>query len=191
MGNFQTQKLPRPDDNAVENELLSFAEFLAAYKVNRDKANTPLHTEERQNIQNISLTSAEETAKTIINGDLGSLWLARTDERLLRESGVVNAVTQNAQAYNVLIDRLIQEALVDTNGVITRDELLVLFQYNVGGVPTSPNKFTSFLRHKSITTKRLRKNGELVYGMEVKWKLEDWFMEELRGQKQTKMRRVK
>lgn len=100
--------------------------------------------------------------------------------------GVVNAVTQNAQAYNVLIDRLIQEALVDTNGVITRDELLVLFQYNVGGVPTSPNKFTSFLRHKSITTQRLRKNGELVYGMEVKWKLEDWFMEELRGQKQTK-----
>lgn len=191
VGNFQAHKLPRPDDNAVENELLSFAEFLAAYKVNRDKANTPLHTEERQNIQNISLTSAEETARTIINGDLGSLWLARTDERLLRESGVVNAVTQNAQAYNVLIDRLIQEALVDTNGVITRDELLVLFQYNVGGVPTSPNKFTSFLRHKSITTKRLRKNGELVYGMEVKWKLEDWFMEELRGQKQTKMRRVK
>ena len=191
VGNFQAQKLPRPDDNAVENELMSFAEFLAAYKVNRDKANTPLHTEERQNIQNISLTSAEETARTIINGDLGSLWLARTDERLLRESGVVNAVTQNAQAYNVLIDRLIQEALVDTNGVITRDELLVLFQYNVGGVPTSPNKFTSFLRHKSITTKRLRKNGELVYGMEVKWKLEDWFMEELRGQKQTKMRRVK
>ena len=191
VGNFQAQKLPRPDDNAVKNELMSFAEFLAAYKVNRDKANTPLHTEERQNIQNISLTSAEETARTIINGDLGSLWLARTDERLLRESGVVNAVTQNAQAYNVLIDRLIQEALVDTNGVITRDELLVLFQYNVGGVPTSPNKFTSFLRHKSITTKRLRKNGELVYGMEVKWKLEDWFMEELRGQKQTKMRRVK
>ncbi len=191
VGNFQAHKLPRPDDNAVENELMSFAEFLAAYKVNRDKANTPLHTEERQNIQNISLTSAEETAKTIISGDLGSLWLARTDERLLRESGVVNAVTQNAQAYNVLIDRLIQEALVDTNGVITRDELLVLFQYNVGGVPTSPNKFTSFLRHKSITTKRLRKNGELVYGMEVKWKLEDWFMEELRGQKQTKMRRVK
>lgn len=191
VGNFQAHKLPRPDDNAVENELLSFAEFLAAYKVNRDKANTPLHTEERQNIQNISLTSAEETARTIISGDLGSLWLARTDERLLRESGVVNAVTQNAQAYNVLIDRLIQEALVDTNGVITRDELLVLFQYNVGGVPTSPNKFTSFLRHKSITTKRLRKNGELVYGMEVKWKLEDWFMEELRGQKQTKMRRVK
>lgn len=191
VGNFQAQKLPRPDDNAVENELMSFAEFLAAYKVNRDKANTPLHTEERQNIQNISLTSAEETARTIINGDLGSLWLARTDERLLRESGVVNAVTQNAQAYNVLIDRLIQEALVNTNGVITRDELLVLFQYNVGGVPTSPNKFTSFLRHKSITTKRLRKNGELVYGMEVKWKLEDWFMEELRGQKQTKMRRVK
>lgn len=191
VGNFQAQKLPRPDDNAVENELMLFAEFLAAYKVNRDKANTPLHTEERQNIQNISLTSAEETARTIINGDLGSLWLARTDERLLRESGVVNAVTQNAQAYNVLIDRLIQEALVDTNGVITRDELLVLFQYNVGGVPTSPNKFTSFLRHKSITTKRLRKNGELVYGMEVKWKLEDWFMEELRGQKQTKMRRVK
>ena len=191
VGNFQAHKLPRPDDNAVENELMSFAEFLAAYKVNRDKANTPLHTEERQNIQNISLTSAEETARTIINGDLGSLWLARTDERLLRESGVVNAVTQNAQAYNVLIDRLIQEALVDTNGVITRDELLVLFQYNVGGVPTSPNKFTSFLRHKSITTKRLRKNGELVYGMEVKWKLEDWFMEELRGQKQTKMRRVK
>ena len=191
VGNFQAHKLPRPDDDAVKNELMSFAEFLAAYKVDRDKANTPLDTSERQNIQNISLTSAEETAKTIVSGDLGSLWLARTDERLLRESGVVNAVTQNAQAYNVLIDRLIQEALVDSNGIITRDELLVLFQYNVGGVPASPNKFTSFLRHKNIHTKRLRKNGELVYGMEVKWKLEDWFMEELRGQKQTKMRRVK
>lgn len=191
VGNYQAQKLPRPDDDVVAGELMAFAEFLSAYKVNRDRANTPMQTEQRSAIQNIGLTSAEETAQSVMSGDLGALWLARTDERLLRESGVVNPVTQNAQAYNLLVERLIQEAFADKHGVLTRDELLVIFQYNVGSVPTSPNKFTSFLRHKGIATRRLRKNGELVYGMDVEWKLEDWFLEELRGKKDTRVRRVK
>lgn len=191
VGNYQAQKLPRPDDDVVAGELMAFAEFLSAYKVNRDRANTPMQTEQRSAIQNIGLTSAEETAQSVMSGDLGALWLARTDERLLRESGVVNPVTQNAQAYNLLVERLIQEAFSDKHGVLTRDELLVIFQYNVGSVPTSPNKFTSFLRHKGIATRRLRKNGELVYGMDVEWKLEDWFLEELRGKKDTRVRRVK
>lgn len=192
VGNFQGEQLPRPNEQAVEAELLKFAEFLAAHKADARLADSIIDTAERQRIKGLALSSAEDTLDQIKKGDIGTLWLARTDENLLRESGVVNAVTSAAQAYNTLINRLASEALVDPEAVLTRDELLVIMQYNVGpGVPSSPNKFTMFLKHKGIETKRLRKNGQLCYGLAVTWVVEDWLRAELTQQTREKVRRVK
>lgn len=195
VGNFQSQKMPRPDEKRIASELQAFAEFLLAHKVDIEAANTPLQTEERTRIQSLAITSIAETCKLVTEGDLGSLWMARTDDRLLRESGVVNPVTTNALAYNALMDQLIEETTTPGHpgaGKLTRDELLIILQYNVGNIPTSPNKFTSFLRHNGIETRRIRKGDNLCYGLDVAWKIEPWLQEELnRKQPQQRVRRVK
>jgi len=190
VGNFQKTKLPRPNDFVINSELQAFAEFLAAYKVDIERVNTPMQTAERERIQRLSLTSVVETCKMLNEGDIASLWMARTDERLLRESGVVNQVTCTAQSYNYLIDRLLQEALQDPSGKITRDELLIILQYNVGNIPSSPHKFSSFLRHNGIETKRIRKNNRLCYGIETRWVVPDWLLDEIKAS-EPKVRRVK
>ena len=192
VGNFQKTMLPRPDDDVIQKELLAFAEHLASHKVDVKQANTVLHTEERERIKTLGITSIVETCNAILKGDLGSLWLSRPDERLLNESGVVNQNTQISQSYLSLIKQLIREALVDTKGRLTRDEILIILQYNVGAIPSSPNKFTSLLRHNGIETKRIRKNNELCYGLEVEWQVPDWLREELTvGLEKPKLRKVK
>lgn len=195
VGNFQSQKMSRPDEKKIASELEAFAQHLLTHKVDLEAANTPLQTEERSRIQRLAITSVAETCRLVLDGDIGALWMARTDERLLRESGVNNPVTANAQAYNFLMETLLEEATASGDhkaGKLTRDELLIILQYNVGNVPSSPNKFTSFLRHNGIEIKRIRKNGNLCYGLELTWKVEPWLQEELESKKPTqRVRRVK
>lgn len=181
VGNFQGSKLPPPNDEQIDAELAAFAEFLLAYKVDQKKADTVMETEARQHIQKLSVTSLVETCQHVLSGDLESLWLARPDERLLAESGVINPTTINAQAYVLLMDRIAEEALNEAKNVITRDELLVILQYNVGAIPSSPNKLTSLLRHNGINTRRIRKHNQLTYGMEVEWKIPDWLCDEIKS----------
>lgn len=193
VGNFQPQKLTPPDEAKVSQQLEAFAEFLINYKVDNLAVNTPLQTAERERIQRLSINSIKETINMIMEGDLGSLWMTRTDERLLRDSGVINPVTANAVAYNYLLEQLVEEAANPKHpdsGKLTRDELLIILKYNIGTIPESPNKFTSFLRHNGVETKRIRKNGQLCYGLETKWKLEKWLIEEVEARK-PRMRRVK
>ena len=63
---------------------------------------------------------------------------------------------------------------------ITRDELRVLFAYNVGDVPKTPAKFTSMLRHHRVHLRVLRVNGAPCRGVEIIWKKEaSWLKERL------------
>lgn len=186
VGNFQGVRLNPPDDAAVKAELEAFAQWLANHRVNIKQADTVLHTETREQMKALGVTSIEETARQILTGDLESLWLSRPDEKLLLESGVVNEHTLNAQAYCSLMRRLATEALKDPECRLSRDEIHTILQYNVGNIPRSPNKFTSLLRHNNIHTRRIRKDGQLTYGLEIRWKVPDWMAEEL-GERKIKL----
>jgi hypothetical protein len=121
------------------------------------------------------MTSLVETCHAVINGDFDTLWLARLDERLMTEMSVINSHTQNAIAYAMLM----KEIGTTWPDVLTRDELYIILQFNVGNIPQTPNKFTSLLRHNGIETKRIRKNGVKAYGIEVKWTASAEIKEEL------------
>lgn len=186
VGNFQGVRLNPPDDAAVKSELEAFAQWLANHRVNIKQADTVLHTETREQMKALGVTSIEETARQILTGNLESLWLSRPDEKLLLESGVVNEHTLNAQAYCSLMRRLATEALKDPECRLSRDEIHTILQYNVGNIPRSPNKFTSLLRHNNIHTRRIRKDGQLTYGLEIRWKVPEWMAEEL-GERKIKL----
>jgi hypothetical protein len=188
-GNFQSKKLVYPGDDALESELEKFAAFLLAHKADTEKSNTIMQTEARERIQKLGITSIAETCNSIKNGDFDALWLSMPDEQLMAASGIKNTHTDNAQAYCMLMRRLRDEALVTPKTNISRDEMLIILQYNVGNMPQTPNKFTSLLRHHGIETTQLRRNGMKTMGMAVEWEISD----ELRKEFGTKpaLRKVK
>lgn len=171
VGNFQRHKLPRPDDEIVNAELEHFAQWLLAQKVDIQKANGIIHTDARDRIAKLSVTSLGETCAAVVKGDLDFLWMAMPDERLMLETGINNEHTRNAQAYCMLMRKIAAEALTSPISTLSRDELLLILQYNVGNMPQTPNKFTSLLRHQNIETKRVRRNGQSTYGIDVTWQI--------------------
>lgn len=188
VGEFQNKKLPRPDDSVVNAELEAFAQFLLAHKADIVQANTIVHTEARTKIQRLGVTSLVETCQMIMDGDFEALWMARPDEKLLNESGIMNEHTTNAAAYILLLKEIARN---DFDDKITRDELLIMLQYNVGNMPKTPNKFTSLLRHNNISLKRIRKNNVLGYGIQVDWKVSAELRRELEASLNLSKKRLK
>ena len=168
VGEYQAKKLPRPNDDIVEGELMAFAEMLLAHKADIEEANTIIHTEARSRIQRLGITSLVETCRIIQNGDFESLWMARPDEKTINNSGSYDEWTLNAQAYCLLLKDIVRS---EFDGKITRDELYTMLEYNVGKMPRTPNKFTALLRHNGVETMKIRKGGAVAYGIEVKWKV--------------------
>jgi hypothetical protein len=60
---------------------------------------------------------------------------------------------------------------------ISRDELRVIFDYVVGKIPESPNKFTSLLKHHRIHTTKVRVDDKPVYGIKTTFRDVDRFDE--------------
>ena len=180
IGNFQGTKLPPPDDKAVAMELEAFARWLLTHKADIRQADSIVHTEARERIQKLSITSVDETCKNIVEGDFEALWMNRPDEQLILDSGIINDHVKNAQAYALLIKEIGLSLLRNEPiNKLTRDELQVILQYNVGGMPTTPNKFTSLLRHHNIELSRVRKNGSLHTGITVDWQITEDLKKEL------------
>ena len=183
VGNHQGYKLPLPDGEAVAAELEIFAAYLLAHEADTKAADTIINTDARERIQKMGVTSIVVTCRAIINGDFDALWMTRPDEQLLASSAI-STHTQNASAYVMLMKdiglRLIALPEKDwKNYPVTRDEIMVILQYNVGGMPPTPNKFTSLLRHNGIETTQLRKNGVRTYGLSVNWTMSDELRAEL------------
>lgn len=195
VGNFQSEKLQPFDRKNVEAELMAFAEYLTNYKVDVRKADTVLDTEERRRIQSLDVKSSTQTIDAILHGDLGHLYGLKPDMTLIHETGIVNTFTMLAQSYTLLIDRILADFIEKGENKLMRDELRLILEYCVGKVPDTPNKFTSYLNHHGVETRRMRRDGQLIYGLEIPWVVEDWLMEEYErtstGKSSKRIRRVK
>lgn len=190
VGMFQTQRYYPTDAElaALPNELAHFAYFLQHYEVDEKAAHTVLETEERRAIQDLGVTSIDQIANDLKEGNLKGLLDALPDTRLLNEMGIQNP---NSAAYVSLVRRFVEDALNEkprpkntvVNSItkelaplaskITRDELAVIFTHCVGKVPEGAHKFTAYLRHHGIITKRVRVGDEVPHGITVEWKADD------------------
>ncbi|WP_157288523.1 primase-helicase family protein [Uliginosibacterium gangwonense] len=148
----------------IENELAAFTHYLMTRKADRQLARTIIETENRKRIQELSITSVEETARAVLTGDMERLFGFMPDEALLEETGMVNFI---ASSYATLIKRWGKESV----SYISRDELQVVFQHCVGNIPESANKFTSYLRHHDIVIKAIRQGNRVLRGIVVEWQL--------------------
>jgi hypothetical protein len=158
VGAYQPRKLGKPDDAIVQEELIAFAAYLKAHAADTVIADSIIDTQERRDIAAMGVTSAQVTANAILDGDWEELmYLAPHDD-------LAPGLGEYAMAYKQLITNLKKE------DKITRDELFIIFEYTVGKIPNSPNKLTAYLKHYGINTKRIRKDNQITYGIDVKWK---------------------
>lgn len=166
VGHFQPNQLQITEKEVddIANELEFFARFLSDYKADFQLARTVFDSENRREIQKMSITSVDILAKGLIEGDLMMLWEAMPDENLLEET---NMVDPRGQAYATLVRRLSFESISD----LTKDELFLIFERCIGKMPDGMQKFTAYIRHHGLNLKRVRVGNHLQYAFRVEWKL--------------------
>ena len=148
---YQPNKLIITDKELeqIDKELQSFHDFLLYYPIDKERAATPLDTSDRRVMISISESSVDTVGSAIIDGRFGFLMEQLPNSTT---SANPNALEFNkTENYKQVLSGLL--ARTDRNtGVcnIARDELRVIFDYVVGGMPTTPNKFTSLLKHHRI-----------------------------------------
>lgn len=156
IGIYQGKRMVDFDPKALQEDLEQFAAFLKAHPADPDLANSIVHTEDRDNLMQLSKTSGDEIADAILAGDYETLESYLPDDNLL-------AAHKFGMPY--------KQVLIDIKNAkrITRDQLYIIFEHCVGNVNSSPTKFNQYLRHHGLAVKQIKDNGGKVYGIHVKW----------------------
>jgi hypothetical protein len=170
VGKYQTQplKITKAEYDDISNQLQSFYDYLMSYKVDFDAASTPMETEDRANLMKISEASIDTVASAMLEGNFEFFM------DMLPTNPVTSAITMDlVENYKATLVRLIKRSEPCSEGMqcnISRDELRDIFEYTVGDMPKSPNKFTSRLKHHRIHTQRLRVEGVVAHAITIVWK---------------------
>ena len=167
---YQPQKLIISDDELarLETELQAFHDYLMCYQVNKDLVFTPLINQEREDMMELTENAIDTVANALIQGNMGFfIDQLPTDQRYAGDSKLVLKVEDYKAVIHTLLKRTERN-----NGMcnIARDELRAIFEYTVGKIPESPNKFTSMVKHHRIRIGKVRIGPKVVNGVAVIWK---------------------
>jgi hypothetical protein len=139
----------------------AFGAHLTTYKAEPNRASQVLQTEDRKAIQEVSLTSPEEIAYAILEGDMELLW------KYVEQSGsaIVDPIKVN---YNNVIYRMSRELLLKSVSILTRNDVEKIFRRIIDEkeLPTG-HKFSYMLRHCGINFKQLNVDGRRPYAIKV------------------------
>ena len=174
---FQSQKLTITDAELarIPLELQAFHDFLLYYAVDKAQVITPLNNADRDQVIDIGENAIDTVSNALIEGNMG--WLVDQLPTDTRYAGDARLAIRVEDYKNVILDLLRR---TDRNtGVcnVTRDELRAIFEYTVGNMPESPNKFTARIKHHRIHTtkvwipqKDLPAGGKAVFGIKAVWR---------------------
>lgn len=148
---YQPNKLVITDDEMaqIEKELQAFHDYLLYFPVDKAKAGQILDTADRRTMISISESSVDTVGSAILDGNFGFLM----EQLPNTTTNVSNNVLEfnKTEDYRAVLQALLARTDRNTGTCnIARDELKVIFSYVVGGMPTTPNKFTSLLKHHRI-----------------------------------------
>jgi hypothetical protein len=161
-------EISQDEIDLIADELPAFMYHLLAYPVDVRAAQTALVTEAKRNMQALSETSVDQIATALIDGKAQTLYQFVEDENEVLDLDQRLLV----QRYNALVKAVICDGL----DRFTRSDLKVIFEATVGRVPTTPAKFTKYLKHHGIEVGLHRIDGAPARGsLVVEWTDdEDW-----------------
>lgn len=150
----------------IDKELQPFYDYLANMPVDFDKAGQVIHNDDRDTMISISESSIDTVGSALIEGSF---------EFFLEQMPTDNSHQRSTLQNNKVLDyqELLKALMLRTapNGAcnISREELRTLFDFTIGGVPQSPNKFTALLKHHRIHLEVVWVGNKSVRGMKVTW----------------------
>lgn len=169
VGKYQPTKLVITDQELerIESELQAFHDFLLNYAVDTQAARAVIQSEDRDNMISVSEQAVDQVSNALIEGTFEFF----LDQLPTDTSHQRNAMQNNrVDEYTNVLKVLMLRTKPDGKCNIAREELRVLYDYTVGNMPNSPNKFTSLLKHHRIHTKPVWVDNKTVHGMPVVWK---------------------
>lgn len=158
-----------PQDLAkINKELQSFHDYLFHFKVDATAAATPLITEDRTALIAIGENAIDTVSNALLGGDMEFF----IDQLPTSAKPITNMMEQNKlDDYKATLKDILMRADALTGKCnIHRDELWQLFERTVGKMNTSPNKFTSLLKHHRVHVKKVWLHDKAVMGITTVFK---------------------
>lgn len=175
VGKYQVSKLTITDKEVetIPKELQAFHDYLMAYACDVDLARTVMQTEDRATMISINESSIDTVASALLEGNFGFF----IDQ--LPTDGMYAANRRNSDRvadYSSVLHKLLLRTHQQTGACsIGREELRILFDYTVGDMPNTPNKFTSRLKHHRVHIQAVWVDNKTVNGLKVSWvDLDKW-----------------
>lgn len=171
VGKYQPDRLFLTDEEVdvkLAKEVQAFYNYLHNYKADFELAGRVIESHDRDILISISENSVDTVGNAMMEGKFDFLLdQMPTDDSHKRNAASTNRVADYTAALVSVIRRT-----DPLNGKcnITREELRTIFDYCVGNMPASPNKFTSLLKHHRIHLEPVWIDGRTVRGMKVQWK---------------------
>jgi len=167
---YQGVEFPRPTDeevNAIEGELQAFYHFLLSYPMDKHMASTPLKSDARDTLIELSQSTSESTADAIREGNI-EFFLDQLPNTDAYKSD--NKLLPKVENYRRALCDIMCRAKPNNTHHIRRDELFALFDYTVGGMSPSPATFTRFLGHRQLAIKPITLPGSKTErGLSTTW----------------------
>lgn len=168
VGKYQPTHLVMTDAeiDKIAKEVQAFYNYLAEYPADVELAGKVIETSDRDTLISLSENSVDTVGNALLNGTF-EFFIDQmpTDESHKRNALQMSKVTEYTSVLKTLITR------TDPTGKcnIAREELRTLFDYCVGNMPNSPNKFTSLLKHHRIHLEVVWVNNKAVRGIKTQW----------------------
>ena len=156
------------DEAKIAKEMQAFHDFLFHYPADKTAAATPIQTEDRDILIDIGENAIDTVSAALLDGKM---------DFLLEQLPTSNRPKTRTDDINRLDDyrHTLRDLLIRTDALtgkvnIARDELRAIYEYTIGKIPESPNKFTALLKHHRIHTKKVWVNDRAVYGISTAFK---------------------
>lgn len=169
VGKYQPTRLVLTDAEVaqIEKELQAFYDYLVNYPADHELAGTIIQTADRDTMISISESSVDTVGSALLEGNFNFF----VEQLPTDNSHVRNALQANkVKDYEDVLRNMIARTQPGGSCTISREELRTLFDFTVGGMPTSPNKFTSLLKHHRLHMEVVWVNNKSVRGIKTTWK---------------------
>lgn len=143
----------------IPDELGQFYGFLKYYKADRDQARHAHVNSAKAAVIKLNRLSIDEVCDALRAGDMEFFW----------DNLPSGPVSPTRTILQVEYRSLIRDIFLNNRTKIPREDLLTLFDWCVGGMPQSPNKFTALIKHYNLTLTQIWYNGRNVRGIDVRW----------------------
>ena len=172
---------PLLDLQQIEKELLAFTSFMLNYPVNVERVKTPMDNQAKKDMHEVTQFSHEQFFRSLRTGDfeffIQSYWEKPNSREIMEfeeyKAAIKNWATRGKEAK------------------LSRDEVRMIYRYLQSDDKMTANKFTSYLKHYQIKTKKMRIEGfdGPVMGIEVTWREDPQSLINLLDEKIVKLKR--